>query len=163
MSIIKLSSVPLIPQPTDGVCWYVSARMLYKWQTATGRGTMTDPASDSGMKYRFDNNLNWDAENNGWLGGTLSMKRPEVSLDFEGVNAVLQQSGPIWAAGWKTWGNKGYSYGHVVVIVGVADTGVLIHDPEPMKKGTVKWLTWAGIKKYIYDMTDADVNFLTAA
>ncbi|MBK8811441.1 MAG: hypothetical protein IPN69_12010 [Acidobacteria bacterium] len=162
MAITKLANVPLIPQPTDGVCWYACARMLYRWSKATGRGVMTNPADDSGYHTRFQNNGDVAAFQNNHLGRALNMKlHSSLSLDYGSVLSFLQSHGPIWVGLKKNWG--GHDHGHVVVICGVADTGVFIHDPEPMKQGSAIWLTWAQIKKAVDGMTDADPQFMTAA
>ena len=83
-----------------------------------------------------------------------------VPRDYAALNTLFQLRGPIWCAGHKTWGGGGH--GHVVVICGVADTGVFIHDPEPVNQGSSIWLTWDQLKKYI-DGTSPVVQFLTAA
>lgn len=36
-----------------------------------------------------------------------------------------------------------------VVLCGVADTGVLVYDPEPVGKGSSFWLTWKQLDTYI--------------
>lgn len=160
MAIVKLADVPLIPQPTDGVCWFVSARMLFKWQEKTGKGTMNDPATNEMTKTTFGRNATWYSFQNPLLATQLNLKNQDVTLDFDGVNKVLTQKGPIWTAGHKHWG--GGNHGHVVVICGVADTGVFIHDPEPMKNGSTMWLTWSAIKKYVDGVTDTTYKFMTA-
>lgn len=160
MAISKLDNVPLIPQPTDGVCWYVSARMLAKWRRATkgGMGTMTDPKEHSDCYSMFQNNAGWNPWQVGLLSSWLNMPTPSITMDFAGVSSALSQHGPIWAAGWKTW--SGSPHYHVIVIRGVSDTGVLIHDPEPINVGAYTWKTWSSIKKYVSTKTDVDYNFL---
>ena len=160
MPITKVQNVPLVAQRGDGVCWFASALMLYKWAQATGHTTMKDPMADSGMKMRWDNNLDWGSGHNAFLATTLAMKtHASIPTEYQGLNTFFQSHGPIWAAGQKTWG--GADHGHVVVICGVADTGVFIHDPEPVNQGVSLWLTWSQLKKYT-DGASATVQFLTA-
>ncbi|MBX3294781.1 MAG: C39 family peptidase [Acidobacteria bacterium] len=162
MSITRLQNVPLLAQPTDGVCWMKSAQMVYSWSKATGKGSMKDPMSDAGFKARYDNNGDWWAGHNGILAKTFNMKtHSKVDMSLAGLNSFLPTHGPIWTGLRKNWG--GHNHGHVVVIFGVADTGVLINDPEPMHRGTEMWLTWEQINKAIAGITDADYQFLTAA
>jgi len=150
----------LVPQRADGVCWCASAIMLYKWSQATGNTGMKDPLSDSGTKWRWDNNKDWAPGDNAYLATTLNMKtHDDVPTDYDGLNSFLQSHGPIWTAGQKNWG--GANHGHVVVICGVADTGVLIYDPEPVNQGCSQWLTWDQLAKYT-DGTSATVKYMTA-
>lgn len=162
MAIIKVPNVPLIAQPTDGVCWFACAQMVYKWCKATGNGSMTNPESHAPSKKRYDDNLDWNSAQNGLLASYFNMKtHSSVSMDLSGLTAFFQKNGPIWTAGQKTWG--GNNHGHVIVIAGVADTGVFILDPEPVGYGSSQWLTWDQIKKFIDGATKADYKFLTAA
>ena len=82
-----------------------------------------------------------------------------MPADYNGLNTFFASHGPIWAAGQKNW--CGNDHGHVVVVCGVADTGVFIHDPEPVGHGSSIWLTWDQWKKYV-DGFSASVQFLTA-
>lgn len=147
MGIVKLSGVPLLSQPTTGVCWYMCAQMLYQWSKNAKRGTMKDPATaDSGYTLRFNNNGDVASGQNWHLAAAFGMvKHSSISMDLKTVESFLQKHGPIWTGLKKNWG--GHNHGHVVVICGVADTGVFIHDPEPMKVGSSSWLTWAQINK----------------
>lgn len=160
MPISKLQGVPLIPQRADGVCWCASAIMLHRYALTLGPATMKDPLSDKGTKYRWDNNLDWDSKDNAFLATTLVMKtHSAVPMNYAGLNDMLFSHGPIWAAGHKTWG--GGNHGHVVAFCGAADTGVFVHDPEPVAQGSSFWLTWAQAQKYIDGVT-ASIKFLTA-
>ncbi|MGQ0543374.1 MAG: papain-like cysteine protease family protein [Blastocatellia bacterium] len=164
MPITVVQHVPLMSQPTDGVCWMVSAQMVYKWSKATGSGQMKDPMTDSGSKWRYDNNGDWSSAQNGILAGYFNMKThafSAVSMSYDSLNNFMTKHGPIWTGLQKNWG--GHNHGHVVVICGVADTGVFIHDPEPMKQGTAHWLTWEQIKKALDGLSGADYQYLTAA
>lgn len=160
MPIIKKEKVPLIPQPTDGVCWYVSARMLAEWRKAEkgGMGTMIDPAEHDDCRQMFERNAGWQPWQVGLLAKWLNTNLPDISMDFGGISTALHLHGPIWTAGWKTWGGAGHY--HVIVILGVADTGVLIHDPEPIGVGTYTWKTWSAMDKYINSKTDVDYNYM---
>lgn len=162
MAIYKVEKVPLIPQPTDGVCWYASCRMIYKWSQATGQGSMKNPADDAGFKQRFDDNGDWWCGNNGYMAEQFRMKKfPSLSMDYGSLSSHLSIHGPTFASLQKNWG--GNNYGHAVVIVGVADTGVLIHDPMPIKQGSKQWLTWGQIQKALDYVSDvANPQFLTA-
>jgi hypothetical protein len=160
MPITKVPHVSLIAQRADGVCWCASALMLYKWSINSGHAGMKDPLADSGMKWRWDNNKDWSSSDNAFLASTLAMKtHGSIPADYSGLNTFFVSHGPIWAAGQKNWG--GNNHGHVVVTCGVADTGVFIHDPEPVGNGSSFWLTWAQWKKYVDGFT-ASVQFLTA-
>lgn len=160
MPITKVQNVPLISQRGDGVCWCASAIMLYRWAQATGKTGMKDPLSDTGTKWRWDNNKDWASGDNQFLATTLNMKTlASVPRDYAGLNDLLQKRGPIWCAGQKTWG--GGNHGHVVVICGAADTGAFIFDPEPVNQGSSWWLTWDQLEKYIAG-SSAAVQFLTA-
>lgn len=162
MAITKLAGVPLMYQKSDGVCWYASARMVYKWSNSTGRGSMKNPADDAGYFERYNNNGDVYAFQNGHLGRALNMKlHPSLTMDYETVLEFLQSHGPVWTGLRKNWG--GNDHGHVVVICGVAETGVFIHDPEPVMQGSTFWLTWGQIQKAVDGMTDADPQFMTAA
>ncbi len=161
MAITKLSNMTLVAQPSDGVCWWASAQMVYKWSKATGRGQMKSPDSDAGYAQRKKDNGDVYAFQNNILGRALNMKfHSSLSMDQSSVNSFLQDHGPIWTSVKKNWG--GNNHGHVVVICGVADTGVLIYDPEPVNQGSSFWLTWDQIKKALAGVTDADPQFMTA-
>ena len=57
MAIVRLTGVPLLSQPTSGVCWHMCSRMLYEWSKATKRGSMKNPATaDEGYTKRFKDN-----------------------------------------------------------------------------------------------------------
>ncbi len=161
MAIIKTQGVPLIPQPTDGVCWYASARMVYKWSQATGSGNMSNPADDAGMYARYKDNGDWSSDQNGYLASQFNMNMwNAVTMEFDYLVYFLQSRGPIWTGLQKNW--SGNNFGHVVVICGVSTTGVFIHDPWPMKRGEQKWLTWSQINHAITSYPGGDYQFLTA-
>jgi hypothetical protein len=162
MPIYKVQKVPLIPQPTDGVCWYASARMLYKWSQATGHAGMKNPAEDAGFKQRFDDNGDWYCGENWFMAAALNMKQfSSLSMDYNSLSTFLSIHGPVFTSVQKNWGGNNYS--HAVVICGAADTGVFIHDPMPLKSGSSYWLTWGQIQKAIDGVKDvANQQFMTA-
>jgi hypothetical protein len=129
MAIYHYNELPLIAQTKTGVCWMASAQMVHKWSRATGRGKMIDPMSHAGSKWRWGENLDWGAYDNGKLAEYFKMNaHDDLTLNYSGVEQFLKKHGPIWTGLQKNWG--GNNHGHVVVIRGVADTGVLIHDHE---------------------------------
>ncbi len=159
MAITKLSNMTLVAQRGTGVCWCASAIMLYKWGRKAGHMRMVDPLTDPGTKWRWDENKSWGKEDNAYLATTLNMQtQSSIPMNYAGLNDFLTAHGPIWAAGRKTW--TGEAYGHVVVICGVADTGVLIYDPEPVNQGSSRWLTWNQLSGYVKGI-DAAVQFMT--
>lgn len=159
MGITKLSHMKLVAQRDDGVCWCAAAIMLYKWGRAAGQHSMVNPLVDAGTSWRWENNKDWASSDNGFLATTLNMEiQSELPVDYEGMKSFLSDHGPVWTAGLKTW--TGDAYGHVVVICGVANTGVLIYDPEPVNQGSSMWLTWMQLANYINGST-ASVQFLT--
>ncbi len=75
-------------------------------------------------------------------------KFTSLPRNFTDMKAVLQKHGPIWTAVSKNWNGKGdQNIPHVIVIYGALDTGVWIHDPEPVAKGTTRLLTWSDLQK----------------
>jgi hypothetical protein len=163
--INKLSNVPLMYQRSDGVCWYACSRMLYKWSQATGRGNVLNPeTADAGYIWRYNNNGSVGCEDNHHLAKAFNLKeRPSITMDAESVNAFFHSYGPIWAGVRKNWG--GNNYGHVIVICGVSDTGVFVHDPMPIKQGSSFWLTWSQIRKAVdqlNELASPNPQFLSA-
>jgi hypothetical protein len=153
--------MPLMYQKSNGVCWYASARMLYTWARATKRGSMTNPADDTGYFQRYMNNGDVAASQNWHIAQQFNMqKHIDIPMNYDSINSFLAKHGPIWTGLKKNWDN--FNHGHVVVICGVADTGVFIHDPEPVKQGSTRWLTWGEINKAVNGMSGADPQFLTA-
>jgi hypothetical protein len=162
MPIYKVDKVPLIPQPTDGVCWYACCRMLYKWSQATGNGSMKNPHDDEGFRKRFEDNGDWWCGDNHFMASKLVMNSfSSIDLAYFSLSGFLATQGPIFTSVQKNW--SGNNYGHAIVICGVSDTGVFIHDPMPVKIASTKWLTWAQIKKAIDGVSDvANPQFMTA-
>lgn len=162
--MMKVSSVPLMYQAESKLCWYASARMLYKWSQATTRGLALNPAdTDEGYIWRHSINGSVGSSDNHHFAKKHNLvQHTSISIDESSLLDFFKDHGPIWAGISKNWnGNSGY--GHVVVICGVATTGVFIHDPEPVKKGSSFWLTWDQINSAI-DSVDGTPNpqFLSA-
>lgn len=164
MPIFKTQGLNLVAQPKDAVCWWASATMLYKWSKKSGMGSMIDPLSDSGFAYRYEQNLDWPSEQNGYMASQLRMKQIEkIDLSYSSLSETLQKRGPIFAGVERSWGGV-VPFGHAIVIGGGADTGVLVYDPWPVNRGCIIWLTWAQIRKAIDAITQyARPQFLAAA
>lgn len=148
MGITKLANVPLHYQYASGVCWFACSRMLYVWSKAAGRGSMTDPKSDSGYLQRYKDNGSVGCDQNWHIAQQFNMKKhASLKMDYASVSKFLTDHGPIWTGLRKNWG--GHNHGHVVVICGVSETGVFVHDPEPINQGSSFWLTWEQITKAV--------------
>jgi hypothetical protein len=163
MALTKVQNMTLVAQPTDGVCWWASAQMCYKWSQTTGKGKMVDPLSDeTGFAQRFKDNGDWFCGSNGHMADKFKMQKyASLGMDFATLNDFMSVHGPIFTSVQKNW--NGNNYSHAVVICGVADTGVFIHDPMPVNTGGSCWLTWDQINKAIKAVSDvADYGFLTA-
>jgi|GEM_PF-6118803 len=159
MGIFKLSNMTLVPQIHNGGCWCASAIMLYKWSRKSGLHRMVEPLSDPGIKWRWTENKDWGSSDNWWLSQTLNIEtHSSIPLEYAELKTFLKEHGPIWTSGMKTW--SGEAHGHVVVICGVANTGVFIYDPEPVGYGCSRWLTWTQISDYILG-SDASIQFMT--
>lgn len=164
MPILKVPNISLVAQPTNKVCWWASAQMVYKWSKATGRGKMLDPiAPETGFSERFKANGNWFCGDNGFLAGMMNMQKfKTLPMNYASLSTFLNLHGPVFTSVQKNWANHNHS--HAVVIAGVADTGVWVCDPEPVGQGSSLWLTWAEINKAIQGVAAvADFAFLTAA
>lgn len=123
---------------------------------------MTNPQDNAVTSARFNDNASWDSNQNGLLAGYVGMQKFNgLDMDLDSLNSFFSSHGPIWTALQKNWG--GHDYGHVVVICGVSDTGVFVHDPEPMTRGSGKWLTWGQINEAISSFAGGDFQYLTAA
>lgn len=156
MAIEIQGNVPLIAQAQDGLCWYASARMLYEW-TTKAKGTsngMIDPTAHKETSDMAANNRAFPYDQVYILRDWLKMKERDVTWDFDGISSALKTYGPLWVAGYK-------GYYHVRVVLGVADTGVLVHDPEPVRQGTRDWKTWNSINSFLTARDDIDINVLS--
>ncbi|HCA60212.1 MAG TPA: hypothetical protein DEP46_19785, partial [Blastocatellia bacterium] len=97
MSITRLQNVPLLSQPSTGVCWFKSAQMVYAWSKATGKGSMKDPMSVADFKWRYETNRDWWSGQNGMLATAFGMKtHSKVDMSLSGLNSFLPTHGPIW-------------------------------------------------------------------
>jgi Papain-like cysteine protease AvrRpt2 len=159
MGIYRVPSVPLIGQKTDGVCWFACARMLAGWRVASkgGLGTMKDPMDTTKDCFKMaDRNAAMLGFAAGSLKGWLGLVEIDMPKDQAGWTTALTKNGPLWAPGMKHWAG---TYGHVVVVYGSADTGLLINDPEPVGSGKEEWRTWASMNKY-FDKSESAVSLL---
>ncbi len=165
MGITKLASVPLCYQYATGVCWFASARMCFLWSQATRRGSMTDPRADEGYFKRYNDNGSVGCDQNWHIAQQFKMKKhPSVAIDFASVSTFLKSHGPMWTGLQKNWG--GHNHGHVVVICGVSETGVFVHDPQPVNMGSTFWLTWEQMKTAVDGLrkvASPNPQFLSAA
>lgn len=158
MAIYVVENVPLLPQDKTNGCWYFSAKMMAGWATKAGK-SIKDPSELTDLKNLYEGNCGWALSTGGVLAGKLGMTTyPRKERDFKEMLTILKK-GPLWAAGVKPNGNDAFP--HVVVIGGVADTGVLVLDPLPINKGERSWKTWDWFNKFLAkDNTVLDVNLL---
>ena len=155
MAIYIVPDVPLLPQDRTNGCWYFSAKMVAKYS----RGTVKDPETVPVLKNLYDGNCGWSTKTAKDLAAHLGMDA--VARDPRGPKEMrnLLVTGPVWAAGMLPQGAS--SFAHVVVIAGVADTGVLVLNPLPLNVGERSWKTWAWLDQFIaLDNGDFDRNFL---
>lgn len=159
LAIVRISNVPLVPQHKTGLCWYASATMLVGWRVKMkgGLGPMTFPADHKEAKDMYANNRSLLGFGAAALKGWFGMKEVPVPTTQAEWAHTLSSNGPLWAAGKKHW--NGEAYGHVVVVFGVADTGLLINDPEPIWKGREEWRTWASMNRY-FSESESDVKLM---
>ena len=163
MAIYLVKNLSLVAQPTDGVCWWASLMMLYKWSKATGKGSMIDPLSDAGFMYRYEKKIDWPPEQNWFIVNTLKtvgILSNEIQFNYASLESMFQKHGPIFMGLQRNW--YGHDYGHAVVLGGVADTGVLVYDPMPIGTGSLIWLTWAQLKKAYDAGPAANPEYLAA-
>ena len=126
---------------------------------------MTNPRDDAGYLARYESNGSVGCDQNWHIAQQFNMKKhPTLTMDYSSVSGFLMTNGPIWTGLQKNWG--GHNHGHVVVICGVADTGVFVHDPEPMNQGSTLWLTWGEINTAVDGLkalASPNPQFLSAA
>lgn len=165
MAIITVPNVTLLPQDKSNGCWYFSAKMMYKWSQDSKKGKIIDPQTVKDDRVNlfnlYDSNSGYSQSTCIELAPKLGMKAlPKIKRDFAAFKKLIAD-GPIWAAGAK--GGFTGSY-HVVVIAGVADTGLLCYDPLPMKVGQKIWRTWDWMDGY-FALSDGsiDANLLVPA
>ncbi len=159
MTTLRIGNVPLIPQYKTGSCWYASASMLAGWriQSKGGLGPMTHPNAHSDTKDMYKRNAALLAVGSGALKRWLGMKEISVPASPADWVTTLSKTGPLWAAGNKHWMA---GYGHVVVVYGAAETGLLINDPEPISQGKEEWRSWASMNKFFAE-SESEVKLLS--
>jgi hypothetical protein len=162
MAIHTISDLPLLGQDKTNGCWYFSAKMIAGWAAKTGKATIKDPATLTDLFNLYDGNCGYALSTCGTLATKLGMKAlPRQERGFSDMMTLLSK-GPLWVAGLKTIGAE--TFPHVVVIGGVADTGVLVLDPLPLKQGNRDWKTWSWLKNFLALSDGAfDANLLTPA
>lgn len=136
-------NVPLIPQDKGMACWYASTQMLVQWRrdkTQSSEMSVPDPSEISSAVdiYKANNGLQF-ADFIRYAKSMGLTAVPGQSPTLDQVWRWLNNYGPIWAAGYKVTPTN--TYGHVFVIVGVADKQLYIHDPEPKNIGGKRWVT----------------------
>ena len=160
--LYAVPNVPMIPQDKDMACWYASAQMVIGWRRKKkGKTTMLDPSEIPVMveMYKADNGI--DLESVISFGQTLGLREvPLMTPTPQAMNGWLHKYGPLWAAGLKS--TKTNNYNHVVVITGIADTGVQIQDPEPKDHGYKGWKNWDWLTTLLSEGADNGIaaNFL---
>lgn len=161
MAIYTISGLPLKGQDKTNGCWYFSAKMMAEWSSKSGSGAIKDPSTQTDLFNLYDGNCGYALSTCGTLAKKLGMKAlPRQERGFKEMLPLLKQ-GPLWAAGLKG-GASGFP--HVVVIGGVADTGVLVLDPLPLNHGSKEWKTWSWFKAFLALDDDAfDANLLAPA
>jgi ABC-type bacteriocin/lantibiotic exporter with double-glycine peptidase domain len=136
-------NVPLIPQQLSLACWYASAQMLIQWRqefTQSCEIAHPDPSMlpDEVNRYKANNGLDLDQMMS--FAKALGLQTvPPMTPTLPLVEQWVRQYGPVWAAG-KKINAAGQAYGHAMVIVGVKGNQLYIHDPEPMKVGSARWV-----------------------
>jgi hypothetical protein len=158
--IYVVPGVPLIAQDKKNACWYMSAKMLVSWRKKKGAAPigLKDPAEETQLKNLYTGDCGLAPSTCEWFGkqiGLTAHKGKDASQS--GLEPLIKKYGPLWFAGLKKVG--GEKYAHVRVIAGVADTGVLVYDPEPMKSGSSEWRTWTWLTDALNE-SEFDVNYL---
>ncbi len=149
MAIILVPNVTLLPQDKTNGCWYFSAKMMSKWSVDNKKTKITDPATvtdpPANLFQLYDWNSGYAISTCKQLAPRLGMTAlPKVKRGFAEFKTLLA-AGPIWAAGAKGGATGSF---HVVVIAGVADTGLLLYDPLPLNVGKKVWRTWEWMDEY---------------
>jgi len=162
--VYVVPNVPLIPQDKGMACWYASTQMLVQWRRVKTQSTeiaVSDPSEvpTAVAIYKGNNGLPFaDFVRYARSMGLTPVPAMTPTLDL--VGSWLARFGPIWAAGYKV--PPTHTYGHVFVIVGVADKQLYIHDPEPMNVGTKQWVaeSWLDTLLSVGTFADVTTNFL---
>ena len=156
--IYLVEKTPLIPQDKTNGCWYFGAKMMSKWASDAGKPAIKDPATLTDLFNLYDCNCGYALSTCKTLAEKLGMKAlSRGKRSFEEYHDLLR-NGPLWAAGIK--GGVENSP-HVVVLAGVADTGVLVLDPLPLDKGNREWKTWKWLDSFlVHESGGFDANLL---
>lgn len=162
MSITLVKDLKLQPQDKTLACWYFSAKMMYAWAQANKKtgvkdpSTVTDPPANLQQLYEW--NSGYSRKTCKQLASRLGLKALErKKRSFEDFKVLIDKS-PIWAAGAKSGVGDGV---HVVVIGGVADTGLYLYDPLPLNRGQKVWRTWDWLEGFFaLDDDGFDANLL---
>lgn len=158
MAIYLKDNVKLMPQDKTNGCWYFCAKMMANWSAKAGNKTIKDPAEVRHLYNLYDSNSGYALSVCKTLANDVCMKAlPRVQRGYDEYLKILKSS-PIWAAGAKGAIDGAF---HVIVIIGVADTGVLVLDPLPVNVGKREWRTWAWLDSFIaLDNGNFDANLL---
>jgi hypothetical protein len=165
MAIIVVPNLTLLPQDKSNACWYFSAKMVHKWASANGKQTVKDPANVKtdrlNLQGLYESNAGYATSTCIELSACLGLKALSKSQRGFDEFKTLLAKGPIFAAGAKGGADGSF---HVVVIGGVADTGLLIFDPLPMRIGAKVWRTWDWMDGF-FDISNSriDANLLVIA
>jgi len=161
MAIYTVPNLDLMGQDKTSGCWYFSARMIANWSKKSGIGAVKDPSTVHVLENLYTGNCGYALSTCGTLAGQLGMKA--LSREQRGFAEMITliKKGPLWAAGMK--GGAG-GFEHVVVIGGVADTGVFVLDPLPLNHGSKGWKTWGWLDNFLQLSDPAfDANLLSPA
>jgi hypothetical protein len=158
MAIYTVSNVDLLGQDKTNACWFYAAKMMAAWSKKSGISAIKDPHTVKTLDDLYTGNCGYALSTCGALAGKLGMKAlPRQKRDFAAMMALVK-NGPLWACGMKG-GADGFE--HVVVIGGVADTGVYVFDPMPLNVGSKGWKTWAWLDNFLQLGDNAfDANLL---
>lgn len=162
MAIYTVSNLSLMGQDKTNGCWYFSAKMIADWSKKADGGAIKDPVSVDDLKKLYEGNCGYALSTCGTLAGKLGMKaQPRQKRGYSDMLTLLKR-GPLWAAGFKGGAENGFA--HVVVIGGVADTGVLVLDPLPLNNGGKSWKTWSWLDSFLALGDESlDANLLSPA
>lgn len=159
MAIILVPNLTLLPQDKSNGCWYFCAKMMSKWAADNNKTKIKDPSTINdergNLQTLYESNAGYSQSTCGELaqrlGGLTAL--PRQKRGFEEFKTLIAK-GPIWAAGAKGGATGSY---HVVVIGGVADTGLLFYDPLPLNVGKKVWRTWDWLDGY-FALSDGSID-----
>lgn len=162
MAIYTVSNLNLMGQDKTNGCWFFSAKMMAAWSKKASNGAIIDPSGVKDLDNLYTGNCGYALSTCGTLADKLKMKAHSRQKRGYAEMLALLKSGPLWTAGFK--GGAANGFPHVVVIGGVADTGVLVLDPLPLNSGGKGWKTWAWLDNFLA-LGDAslDANLLSPA